>query len=395
MENNIINNNPINIMNDLIFPSTSLSYYDTLSNVHVSIDEIREDLKKRGLLNNSNENEGLTQKVKTLSLYNKKSSDYVKTNFYNNNVYSNFPILVKNDIEVTKETNSLNIKNENNENENNKKKPLISYLMHYKDIQPEFAKIGIYNLSLPEILINKIIKMTYNFQSELAANQMTLYQFNTTSKYSNQNVYKLLSASLNPTYALISQPHIIESVNRVDIGVLFYSYNLISKNLKKSTTSFLKRNEKRLNYLCQNLSQLFKTYVNLDLTRIYNPSSDSNILANAIGNLSNKTKPRIVRKKLLKLSKIINPNRIVNKEHHYFNSLMETKTINPGLLSGINVRVAGRLLTEKVVPRKTVRSFQIGSLARSKANIVKTDRYTRKNKRGCFSVTVKTGHIVN
>jgi hypothetical protein len=384
MENNIKINNLNNTMDNLIFSTKTLSSLDNIFKAQELVKDIRTSIKTK---------DGLSTKVNSISAYDKQTSEYVQNNQFNSNVYYN---LAKNDtktIEVTKETNSLNIKNENNENINKTNEDKGSFLIYFNLNNQECATEGLFNL--PKTILNKFIKTIYKFEPELAANQSIVYKFNDSLNYSKKNLYTTLVSSFNPTYALISQPHIVESINRVDITLFFYSYVLSSKNLKKSTASFLKTNEERLKYLCENLSQLFKTYVNLDLIRLYNPSSDSNILANAIGSVSNKTKIRIVRRKLLKRSKIVNPSKIVNKAENYYNSLFETKNISPGNLSGLNVKVAGRLLTEKVVPRRTVRSFQIGSLARGKANIVKTDRYTRKNKRGCFSVTVKTGHIVS
>jgi hypothetical protein len=130
------------------------------------------------------------------------------------------------------------------------------------------------------------------------------------------------------------------------------------------------------------------------LVRVYHPTSESNILANFISSVSNKKPFRIVKKRMLRRSKLVNPSKILDSTENEYNHLFETKNITPGNLTGINVKIAGRLLTERIVPRKTVRAFQNGSLSRGKANIVNVGRSTRKNRRGCFSVTVKTGHIV-
>ena len=46
----------------------------------------------------------------------------------------------------------------------------------------------------------------------------------------------------------------------------------------------------------------------------------------------------------------------------------------------------------KIVPRRTVKKIQYGSLARSKSNYITEARYTQKNKRGSFSFTVSIGH---
>ncbi len=66
-------------------------------------------------------------------------------------------------------------------------------------------------------------------------------------------------------------------------------------------------------------------------------------------------------------------------------------SILPSFLTGIKIRLGGRLFSQKVVPRFTVQTFQEGSLARTKANVVTSSRFTHKNKRGTFSITVSVG----
>ena len=62
------------------------------------------------------------------------------------------------------------------------------------------------------------------------------------------------------------------------------------------------------------------------------------------------------------------------------------------ILTGINIKLGGRLMKGKITPRQTVKKIQYGSLARSKANYISTARLTQKNKRGSFSFTVSIGH---
>jgi hypothetical protein len=379
--NNSDDNNNYTKLSSLEYTSIHNSLFFDLLNAKTFFKETQLKLENLGFTDNST---ALENKKKEISNFNKKTSKYVNTNLLNSKVYYNLPKYVAKTITVKNLTKTLNI--QNLKGKDNYFNILPSYLKQY-------GKEGLY--LLPKYLLNKFIKIGYNFVPELAASQIVMYKFNNELNYSIKNIYKILTSALNPTYTLISQPHIIESTNRVNISLLLYSFVLRSKNLKKSKESFLKRNEKRLENLCEILSQLFKKTINLEFVRTYKLSSDSNILAKAIGTLINKTKLRKLRTKFLKKAKIVNPSKIVDKEKYKFNSLFDTKTITPAHLSGLNVRVAGRVLSERVVPRKTVRSFQIGSLARGKANIVKTNRFTTKNKRGCYSVTIKTGHIVN
>jgi hypothetical protein len=63
----------------------------------------------------------------------------------------------------------------------------------------------------------------------------------------------------------------------------------------------------------------------------------------------------------------------------------------PGYLTGISLKFAGRLPTQRIVPRKTVKTKDIGSVARKKAILVETARFSNKNRRGSFSITISTG----
>ena len=64
-------------------------------------------------------------------------------------------------------------------------------------------------------------------------------------------------------------------------------------------------------------------------------------------------------------------------------------------LSGMNIKLAGRLMTQSMRPRFTVQSFQEGSLARVKVHLIEKSRFTGKNKRGAFSFTVTLSHVFN
>jgi hypothetical protein len=125
----------------------------------------------------------------------------------------------------------------------------------------------------------------------------------------------------------------------------------------------------------------------LELIRIYSPQNESNILANLIGILSDFIKFRYIPMKLFKVSKIITFSKGIN------NRFSNNKI--PSFLSGIYLKLAGRVLTQKIQRRVKSKLVQKGSLARIRARLVISNRFVNKNKRGIFSVTVKTGHIVN
>jgi Mitochondrial ribosomal protein (VAR1) len=135
------------------------------------------------------------------------------------------------------------------------------------------------------------------------------------------------------------------------------------------------------------LSKLFKKSVELELIRIYSPQNESNILANLIGILSLFIKIRKINMKLFKVSKTKNLNK------GFSNRFSNNKI--PSFISGIYLKLAGRVTTQKLQRRVKSKIVQKGSLARTRARLINTNRFVNKNKRGIFSITIKTGHIIN
>jgi len=67
-------------------------------------------------------------------------------------------------------------------------------------------------------------------------------------------------------------------------------------------------------------------------------------------------------------------------------------SIVPSFLSGLKIKLAGRLMTQRVIPRLTVKTLQRGTLARGRTDLVSEARFTSKNRRGAYSITVTMGH---
>jgi len=232
-----------------------------------------------------------------------------------------------------------------------------------------------------KININKYIKSISKYNSETVKYQNIVYQFNNkgiqnSSVGINKNVFTLLESTFLSMSSLISKPFIVITPNKVVIQLFYYLNKFDYKN------NFLLNNNDKLQSLCLNLSKIYKKPVELELDRLHYPYFDSNILSNMIGLISNIVKLRFIIKNLFKIAKIKKTNNFINKY-----------SIIPSYLSGFKIRVAGRLLTQRVVPRLTVKTIQSGTLARGKAQFVDSARFTNKNKRGSFSITVTMGHI--
>ena len=281
-----------------------------------------------------------------------------------------------------------------NKNSNNKfsileTKTKVNAIAEENNIQISKNTIKLINTNLNKqeikqtININKYIKSISKYNSETVKYQNIVYQFNKNKKGTqntsvgiNKNVFSLLESTFLSMSSLISKPIIVITPNKVVVQLFYYL------NKKYSNNQILFNNNDKLQSLCLNLSKIYKKPVELELDRLHYPYYDSNILSNMIGLISNIVKLRFIIKKLFTIAKIKKSNNYINKY-----------SILPSYLSGFKIRVAGRLLTQRVIPRLTVKTIQRGTLARGKAQFVDSARFSNKNKRGSFSITVTMGHI--
>jgi len=163
---------------------------------------------------------------------------------------------------------------------------------------------------------------------------------------------------------------------------------VINKNNCKVTRSkilFSPKNIQKLNNLCTILSRLFKKSIELDLVRLHLPYFDDNILVKAIGIMSKKIHVRNIIKYIFSKT-VIHSKRV--------NNLTNKGSIIPSFLSGIKIKIGGRLMTQRVIPRLSTRVIQRGAIATGKVNYVDWSRVNLKNKRGAYSITVTMSHVL-
>ena len=235
-----------------------------------------------------------------------------------------------------------------------------------------------------DMKIYKYINTISEFKNETVKYQNIVYQFNKNNKeiqnssvIINKNVFTLLESTFLSMSSLISKPFIVFTPHKIVIQLFYYlNINALAVNHNK----FININNNKLQSLCLNLSKIYKKPVELELDRLHYPYYDSNILSNMIGLISNIVKLRFIFNKLFSIAKI-NNNKSLNKS-----------SIIPSYLSGFKIKIAGRLLTQRVIPRLTIKNIQIGTLARSKTKFIDTSRFINKNKRGSFSISVSIGH---
>jgi hypothetical protein len=172
---------------------------------------------------------------------------------------------------------------------------------------------------------------------------------------------------------------ILQKRNRYKIGELYTKrYHL----MKLANINLIKIYPLKFEKLCEVLNSIFNKPVELDLIRLHYPYNDSNILVRLFAFVINKVKLRRITRRLFHKVVVKSIKKIDNKDQ---------VNIIPAFLSGITIKVAGRLMKYRVVPRKTVKFVQRGSSSIGKVNYLDTSRYTNKNKRGSFSITIKAG----
>jgi hypothetical protein len=207
--------------------------------------------------------------------------------------------------------------------------------------------------------------------------------------------------------SLISKPILDNTPNKVIIHLFFFQFDFnktdskfnntgprfirgIQLNRNSMETETLKKNKfitinhKKLDSICKILSIYFKKPVELQLVKLNYPYLDSNIFVNLLGLMINNIKIRQIMKRFFRFAIIKNIAKLSGNKFFRISKI-------PSFLSGIKIKIAGRLLTQRVVPRKTVKIVRRGAFARGKVNFLDIARYTSKNKRGAFSITVTSG----
>lgn len=287
---------------------------------------------------------------------------------------------------------------------------------HYDLFQFVQNNIGSNN----KFLLSQYLKSFFKFDASLAKDKNVFYLFNNKKNRfipSDMNISSFLESYFLNLSSLISRPIINITHNKVIIQ-LFYLLNNkkdtlfynSSKDSINKYNSFINKfgllnkedvlngysssdnlrllpiiNPNKINIISDFLSRRLKKEVVLDLVRLYYPHFESKILSNALAKIGHKKNfPFIfIMDRILKSGFIKNPDKglIKQKLSHL-----------PSFLTGINIKLAGRLLSQKVIPRYTVKTAQQGTLSRSPSRLILQGMSTKKNKRGTFSISITMGH---
>lgn len=275
--------------------------------------------------------------------------------------------------------------------------------------------------------LKKVCKIQQSAGSIGSLNKSYFYNFNNANRYKTyklfSTIFNILNYFFGTFYCVISKPVLLFTQNKLIIYINYYSpktsYRLKRRHMWKYNKLPV-RSAKGLNMelvkLIDMLSKLLKLKVELQLNRLKYPYHDSSILAKLISFNSNQKKftpliklifkkASIITNSLKNLSRnttlsilplgqdstVVSDNKVEGSD--FYNVVSGPKKLKihnsiPTILTGLKIKISGRLITQRVIPKKTISKLEKGGFKKTKINIVDYATYTNKNKRGSYTVKV-------
>lgn len=171
----------------------------------------------------------------------------------------------------------------------------------------------------------------------------------------------------------------------------------------KTEYNFLEIYRNNITYLVKELSNIFKTDIELELIQLKKSYHNSNILAQHLNLRSYKYRfVKLINRFLKRFSFSRRKYRPQQKELlQQSNQQRQLQTVKKqdklaisSNISGVRIKLGGRTFKQRIIPRKTVQQIQRGSLAKDKVKFVEKSRVTGKTRRGAYSFTVTLGHVI-
>jgi hypothetical protein len=188
-----------------------------------------------------------------------------------------------------------------------------------------------------------------------------------------------------------------KAISRLKFKIITKGGKNLLFNLRKFNLTKVYQNKFKL--ICAILSNKFNKPVELQLIRLHHPYHDSNILVNLLSlNIKNKRK-----KARVAIQKIYNkkPVKNLNDPNLKKTALPTAESLAlpkagtgkliPAFLSGLNIKIAGRLMGEPIIPRITTKVFGKGATATGKVNFLDVARITKKNRKGAYTIKITSG----
>lgn len=320
--------------------------------------------------------------IKGLNLYNKNLKSYISKSNYKNLVLNlkKDNSSIKTNIELLLTETTTNTETTTTTTTTTTTNTEIGTITN--SLKNNIQKMSLNNY-LNSFAINKIIyeDKKFNYVKNID------YKYNTVNNKFIKKIYDFLFYSFYSMNSLISKPIFEINNDKVIIHLFFY---LFKNNKLNKNNTFIKLNNLKLNIICKILSSVFRKPVEFDLIRLYYPYFDSNIFVNLLSTLINNIQIRIIMQTFFKKAIIKDPNKSSNNNDSNNNLIIKI----PSLLSGIKIRIGGRLMSHRIIPKQTLKIIRKGTLSKGKLKFLDEARYTNKNKRGAFTLTISIGHYL-
>lgn len=180
--------------------------------------------------------------------------------------------------------------------------------------------------------------------------------FRSLSKYNKE--FKYISG--RPTYAVKNE--------EINITVCYYFTASKKSKSKWNNGGLDSLNNKNTLHLSSMISNILKKKVNIILVRVYYPYINSLIFSKY---LAINTKQ----------------SNFQNFKDSIFINIDTTKNNLPSNITGIKIKISGRILTEAIIPRVTTNSFSYGSF-KGIDQYIDYNSYTATNRIGTFTIKV-------
>ena len=141
---------------------------------------------------------------------------------------------------------------------------------------------------------------------------------------------------------------------------------------------------------------IFNKPIEFNLIRLHKSDYDSNILAQLFILILKKKNIRIAINKLYTKNNIAVANATAKNSYLMQSQVPATSegkyaaehNFIPAYISGLYIKIGGRLMREPIIPRLTTKKFEIGAIATGKVNLVDSARITKKNKKGAYTIKI-------
>lgn len=270
--------------------------------------------------------------------------------------------------------------------------------------KPIFSVVYTHNSSLTDEIESNLseskakVKKANSIKTKIIIH---LFYYVKKSPYETELLNKVTNSNMQSLNLKDEGLGINKSKDNTDIGSV--NSNVSESPIKEGqvkdrfiTTIF---NDKFL-YISDYLAKLFNADIEFELVRLYQPYQDSNILVQYLNNQSYNSKFIRLTSRLFKRINIYKknffnlPSSQENNVGNYLNTTLLNEDVSfPSGISGVNIKLAGRPINERIVPRFTVKRAQRGNFNRFNTKMIEKSMFTDKSRKGAFNFSVRLSHI--